>query len=337
MRLTGDDRDVEISRPYEPFRFSGDESIECTLIAGPVRDFNAMFRRGAASGSIAVVRGSAAAVAPADFRLAYAAAGAHECVIAGRPPFVLEPGHAAVVGEVGECRSGAAGDRAARCGCRRTGRKRRMSMSLFAADALTSGGWMHDVRIEIAADGTIARVLPGAQPDGAERVAGPLLPGMPNLHSHAFQRAIAGRTGRASSEGDSFWTWRAAMYAFVDRIDADAVRGDRRAGVRRDAEGRIHGRRRVSLPAPRPAGQTLRRSGRDGAADRGGRGRGRDRAHAAAGLLRAWRLRRSAARPRPAPFPALAGGLRAPDRDSRAAMPRPPAGTSVLHRTACAR
>jgi len=56
-----------------------------------------MFRRGAASGSIAVVRGGAAAVAPADFRLAYAAAGAHECVIAGRPPFVLEPGHAAVV------------------------------------------------------------------------------------------------------------------------------------------------------------------------------------------------------------------------------------------------
>jgi formimidoylglutamate deiminase len=97
-----------------------------------------------------------------------------------------------------------------------------MSMSLFAADALTSGGWMRDVRIEIAADGTIAGVLPGGKPDGAERIAGPLLPGMPNLHSHAFQRAIAGRTGRASSEGDSFWTWRVAMYAFVDRIDADA-------------------------------------------------------------------------------------------------------------------
>jgi formimidoylglutamate deiminase len=45
---------------------------------------------------------------------------------------------------------------------------------------------------------------------------------MPNLHSHAFQRAIAGRTGRAGAEGDSFWTWRAAMYAFLDRVDADA-------------------------------------------------------------------------------------------------------------------
>ena len=45
---------------------------------------------------------------------------------------------------------------------------------------------------------------------------------MPNLHSHAFQRAIAGRTGRAGANGDSFWTWRQAMYAFLDRIDADA-------------------------------------------------------------------------------------------------------------------
>jgi formimidoylglutamate deiminase len=44
---------------------------------------------------------------------------------------------------------------------------------------------------------------------------------MPNLHSHAFQRAIAGRTGRAGADGDSFWTWRQAMYAFLDRVDAD--------------------------------------------------------------------------------------------------------------------
>ena len=51
---------------------------------------------------------------------------------------------------------------------------------------------------------------------------GPLVPGVPNLHSHAFQRAIAGRTGRASVDGDSFWTWRNTMYAFLDRIDGDA-------------------------------------------------------------------------------------------------------------------
>ena len=95
-------------------------------------------------------------------------------------------------------------------------------MRLFAADALTPRGWQRDVVIDIALDGTIERVKAGGEPEGAERVPGPLVPGTPNLHSHAFQRAIAGRTGRASADGDSFWTWRQAMYAFLDRIDADA-------------------------------------------------------------------------------------------------------------------
>ncbi len=95
-------------------------------------------------------------------------------------------------------------------------------MILYADDALTPDGWIRDAVIGIAADGTIARVEHAAAPEGAERVAGPLVPGMPNLHSHAFQRAIAGRTGSAGGEGDSFWTWRQAMYAFLDGVDADA-------------------------------------------------------------------------------------------------------------------
>ena len=98
-------------------------------------------------------------------------------------------------------------------------------MKLFASDAQTPEGWRRDVAIDVAADGTIERVEAGARRDGdgdAERVAGPLVPGMPNLHSHAFQRAIAGRTGHASADGDSFWTWRQAMYSSLDRIDADA-------------------------------------------------------------------------------------------------------------------
>ena len=97
-----------------------------------------------------------------------------------------------------------------------------MSLSLFAASALTPEGWRRDVRVDIDARGTIAAVRPDASSEGTERVAGPLIPGMPNLHSHAFQRAIAGRTGRAGSEGDSFWTWRTAMYSFLERVDADA-------------------------------------------------------------------------------------------------------------------
>ena len=97
-----------------------------------------------------------------------------------------------------------------------------MPLSLFAANALTPEGWQRDVRIDVDARGTITVVRPNARADGAEHVQGPLIPGMPNLHSHAFQRAIAGRTGRAGIEGDSFWTWRAAMYAFLERVDADA-------------------------------------------------------------------------------------------------------------------
>ena len=62
-----------------------------------------------------------------------------------------------------------------------------------------------------------------ARGDGADVAPGPVVPAMPNLHSHAFQRALAGRTGRASGgHDDTFWTWRQAMYAFLDRIDADA-------------------------------------------------------------------------------------------------------------------
>jgi formimidoylglutamate deiminase len=53
-------------------------------------------------------------------------------------------------------------------------------------------------------------------------LAGAAIPAMPNVHSHAFQRALAGRTGRAAnSRDDSFWTWREAMYAFIHRVDAD--------------------------------------------------------------------------------------------------------------------
>ena len=95
-------------------------------------------------------------------------------------------------------------------------------MKLFAPAALLEDGWADDVQIDIDAGGSIVDVAANSRADGAERVAGPLVPGMPNLHSHAFQRALAGRTGRGSADGDSFWTWRQAMYAFLDRVDADA-------------------------------------------------------------------------------------------------------------------
>jgi len=95
-------------------------------------------------------------------------------------------------------------------------------MRLFATDALLPSGWARNVAIDIDASGMVVAIENGANAHGAHTVVGPLVPGMPNVHSHAFQRAIAGRTGHASGDGDSFWTWRSAMYAFLHRVDADA-------------------------------------------------------------------------------------------------------------------
>jgi formimidoylglutamate deiminase len=98
-----------------------------------------------------------------------------------------------------------------------------MSLRLFASAALLEQGWTRDVVIDIDARGSIVAVRSGSSPDGAERLRGAVACGMSNLHSHAFQRALAGHTGPAAPEGaDSFWTWRTAMYRFLDRIDADA-------------------------------------------------------------------------------------------------------------------
>ena len=96
-------------------------------------------------------------------------------------------------------------------------------LKLAAASALLPEGWARNVTFDIGDDGVIANIERDADATGRERIAGPVVPAMPNLHSHAFQRAFAGRTGRASpSRDDSFWTWRQAMYAFLDRVDADA-------------------------------------------------------------------------------------------------------------------
>jgi hypothetical protein len=97
MRLRGGARDTELTNAFEPHAFSGDDKIDCALVAGSIRDFNAMFRRGRAHGTVAVVRGDRTEFVPTDFRLAYAATGDHECVIPGHPPGMLAPGQALLV------------------------------------------------------------------------------------------------------------------------------------------------------------------------------------------------------------------------------------------------
>jgi formimidoylglutamate deiminase len=95
--------------------------------------------------------------------------------------------------------------------------------ALFAETALLPEGWARDVRLEWDAAGNLVRVAPNAPADGAERAHGVVVPGMPNLHSHAFQRAMAGLAETAAG-GDSFWTWRQTMYGFVARLGPEMLR-----------------------------------------------------------------------------------------------------------------
>lgn len=91
--------------------------------------------------------------------------------------------------------------------------------SLWFEQALLPEGWVRAVRVTIA-DGLISGIeaeTPGAPSDEAHGIA---LPGMANVHSHAFQRAMAGLTearGPGGDAGDNFWTWRQLMYRFLDR------------------------------------------------------------------------------------------------------------------------
>lgn len=93
----------------------------------------------------------------------------------------------------------------------------------FAERALLPNGWANDVRLEVAVDGHLTDVQANASAEGAERLHGPLLPGMPNLHSHAFQRAMAGLAEVAGNPNDSFWTWRELMYRMVGKISPEQL------------------------------------------------------------------------------------------------------------------
>jgi formimidoylglutamate deiminase len=95
--------------------------------------------------------------------------------------------------------------------------------ALFARKALISKGWATDVRLELRA-GRIAAVTAGANREDGDIEVGVLIPGLCNAHSHAFQRALAGRTEKRSPEGrDNFWTWRERMYALAGCLDAEAL------------------------------------------------------------------------------------------------------------------
>lgn len=99
-----------------------------------------------------------------------------------------------------------------------------MTQQLFAADALLPTGWARNVLIEWDEAGRITQATPGSSaPAGVAQAPGPLLPGVPNLHSHAFQRAFAGLTEFRGQAEDSFWSWRNLMYRFAARITPESL------------------------------------------------------------------------------------------------------------------
>jgi formimidoylglutamate deiminase len=88
---------------------------------------------------------------------------------------------------------------------------------LWAEQALLPSGWARNVAVIIGPDGRITQVSPGVAATGHQ--VDILLPAPANLHSHAFQRAMAGLTEtRGPNPGDSFWTWRQMMFRFLDRL-----------------------------------------------------------------------------------------------------------------------
>jgi formiminoglutamate deiminase len=95
-------------------------------------------------------------------------------------------------------------------------------VALIFDHALLPEGWAADVRIEVA-DGVITHVTAAAPRDGADHVSGVAIPGMSNLHCHAFQKGMAGLAERRGPAHDSFWTWREVMYRFLRVLSPDDV------------------------------------------------------------------------------------------------------------------
>ncbi|WP_192457434.1 formimidoylglutamate deiminase [Musicola keenii] len=95
--------------------------------------------------------------------------------------------------------------------------------AFFAPRALLPQGMARNVRLDVDAQGYLLAVTPNASVEGAQMLAGTVLPAMVNLHSHAFQRAMAGLAEVAGHPQDSFWTWRDLMYRLVGKLTPEQV------------------------------------------------------------------------------------------------------------------
>ncbi|OAF12917.1 formimidoylglutamate deiminase [Bradyrhizobium centrolobii] len=93
---------------------------------------------------------------------------------------------------------------------------------LHFASALLPSGWANDVQVVVTA-GAIAAVTPGVAPAAGDERHQIALPGLASLHSHAFQRGMAGLAELRGDSTDTFWTWRETMYRFALAMRPDDV------------------------------------------------------------------------------------------------------------------
>jgi len=91
-------------------------------------------------------------------------------------------------------------------------------VTFWCAKALINGTPVDAVRVLAAPNGTIARLETGVPANAGDTVLGTVLPGMGDAHSHAFHRALRGRT---QADGGDFWRWRESMYAAASALDPD--------------------------------------------------------------------------------------------------------------------
>jgi formimidoylglutamate deiminase len=136
-------------------------------------------------------------------------------------------------------------------------RKPTKMAGLFFSEALLKSGWARDVRLNVV-DGLISSVETAVRPAADDERHGIGLPGMPNLHSHAFQRAMAGLTEFRAAGEDTFWTWRERMYhlalamspedmqavaalAYVEMLEAGFTRVGEFHYLHHDRDGKSYG------------------------------------------------------------------------------------------------
>jgi formimidoylglutamate deiminase len=95
---------------------------------------------------------------------------------------------------------------------------------LFTVCALLPDGWYNNVLLEWDDNGCLTKVSIDNSPDDATQTVGIVIPGMSNLHSHAFQRAMSGLTEYRANPTDSFWSWRRLMYGYAQKLTPSVLK-----------------------------------------------------------------------------------------------------------------